>query len=412
MAADTRPAETYIHKPMLEPIEWIFFATNAKPSSAQRAVAHRLSETNSVVIVREPLSLLRNRSRSFSFESRISRSDVEPNCTVFMPVHYPERIPLIGRAIKRFGERKLLDELETLLSPLGSRQRVVCYDSPQQFPLVGQLGESLSVYLAIDDRTVTVTGEAVRGEVEAEMKLLARVNHVICVSTPLRQTLRARSMNRKSLPIDVITNGYDERMFTPDIAFEEPAALRQIPKPRVLVSGHVSERIDWDGIREAVTLRPAWSWIFVGPADAHVHERVRSISVNGRSAAFLFPPIPYEEVPAWIAHSDVCAVPYRLNGFTRASSPLKAIEYLAAGAPVLSTRVPSIEPFGKYIAWVDEADGRSYASALDDISRQERIGRAATLRWETVKEENWAQKAYQFRQLINGALGSNAGCQI
>jgi hypothetical protein len=37
---------------------------------------------------------------------------------------------------------------------------------------VGRFGEKISVYVAVDDRTVTVTGEPIKGGIEAEKTLL------------------------------------------------------------------------------------------------------------------------------------------------------------------------------------------------------------------------------------------------
>ncbi len=100
----------------------------------------------------------------------------------------------------------------------------------------------------------------------------------------------------------------------------------------------------------------------------------------------------------------MCAVPYRLNNFTLASSPLKAIEYLAAGAPVLSTEIPALEPFGDVISWVKAGDGKSYAAALDSLGQQERFGASAARRQAAVQAETWAHKAKQFSDLFRTSL--------
>jgi glycosyltransferase involved in cell wall biosynthesis len=52
---------------------------------------------------------------------------------------------------------------------------------------------------------------------------------------------------------------------------------------------------------------------------------------------------------------DVALMPFALNDATRAISPTKTLEYLAAGLPVVSTRVPDVV-----------ADHRSVVSLADD----------------------------------------------
>lgn len=365
----------------------------------RRALACRLAEQFPVVVVTEALSLLRERERSSLAERVRTRTDL-PRLREYTPIHYPERLPLLGRWLKAYGARSLRSELDLVLAPFASGRRVVCYDSPGQYSLVGTLGEDLSVYLAVDDRTVTVWGEPIPGEQEAERQLLARVDRVVCVSEPLAAKLRARVPGKRDLPIDVLTNGYDDRLFAPDWAWDEPGDLAEVPRPRILVAGHVSERIDWDGIAAAAALRPLWSWVFVGPADDGMASRIASIEAATGARMVLRPPVPHEAVAAWIAHCDACAVPYRLNDFTSASSPLKAIEYLGAGAPVLSTEVPSLANFSDAIAWVWEGDGMKYVEALEVLTEQGRSAKAVERRRSSVRNETWAQKARSFCQLI------------
>ena len=273
---------------------------------------------------------------------------------VYRPLHWPQRVPLAGRLIRRWNRRALRRELDSICPP---GPRFVCYDSSTQNEWVGQLGEQTAIYLAIDDRTLTVTGEPISGEREAEQELLAKVDLVACVSERLADVLRKRAPDVDPSRIVVLENGFDERIFDPHQAYPEPAGLRDIPRPRGLVAGHVSERIDWRGIESCRRLVPEVQWVFLGPADAGMVERIGRLGCHFRASVAL------EEVPAWIAHCDFGAVPYRRNLFTDASCPLKALEFLAMGLPTLATPVPSLEQFGDKICFVGEADGESYATA-------------------------------------------------
>jgi UDP-galactopyranose mutase len=365
----------------------------------RRALAYQLAEQFPVVVVTEALSWLRERRRPLLAERTVTRNDL-PHFREYTPVHYPERLPMLGYWLKDYGRRLLGTELDSVLAPFGPGPRVVCYDSPRQYPLVGNLGEDLSIYLAIDDRTVTIWGEPIAGEQDAERQLLTRVDHVVCVSDPLAAMLRARTPAGHNLRIDVLSNGYDDRLFDPMVPREQPTNLGQAARPRILIAGHVSERIDWDGIATAAALRPTWSWVFVGPADAGMEDRIADIQAETGARMLLYPAIPYEAVPAWIEHCDVCAVPYRLNDFTQASSPLKAIEYLGMGAPVLSTEIQSLLAFGEVIRWVREGDGMSYAAALDVLAEEGRSLEAVERRRSVISRESWRHKAQRFCEML------------
>lgn len=327
---------------------WVFFGIGAKLSSMRKAIAYRLARTEPVVVVERAVSALREPGR-FRLKDRVDGLE-------YRPYHLPQRMRFGGQWSHRWNARRLRAELDRLRP---ERPRIVCYDSPVQWSLAGKLDESLSVYFAIDDRTVTVTGEPMEGLLRAERELLNRVDLVVCISDSLAEVLASRTPPDRQVPIQVIENGFDEELFNPDVQRPIPEALASLPRPWGLIAGHISERIDWDGLATLRQHRPDVHWVFLGPADDGCVEHVRRIGGS------YFSPVPLQEVPAWIAAADVCAVPYRLNCFSNASFPLKAIEYLAMNKPVLATAIPCLRQFRDYIAFADQADGASYAQAVD-----------------------------------------------
>ena len=371
----------------------------------RRAAAERLAEEETVVTIDQPVSVL-GEKRIPPLERRSKKIEEFKACWHYRPLHYPEQFRGFGKIIRRINRGQLRRELDELV-PRDTR-RIICYDSPTQNHLVGKLGEDVNVYLAIDDRTLTVGGDVIAGEIEAERALLGKVDKVICVSEVLAGVLRSRIPGGRRLPVHVLSNGYDERLFDPERKLPEPPLLVGIPRPRIVVTGHVSERIDWEGVAGAVNARPNWTWVFVGPADPEIPKKIGQFSVpttnrsNGEDSPRILwrGAVPVEEVPAWIGHSDACAVPYRLNAFTRASSPLKAIEYLAMGVPVISTRVPSLEQYAGAIQWIEEGDGDSYARGLDKIMVTRDDAARSAARRAAVTNESWAIKMNHFRKMV------------
>jgi glycosyltransferase involved in cell wall biosynthesis len=384
----------------LRHVSWVFFAREAFTGNMGNMLGRHLAECAPVVMVDRAHSILRERSLP-SFQGRTRRMPGTENGWRFQPLHFPERFPGLTHLAKTANCLLLRRELDRITPK--SSDRIICYDSPSQCFLARRLGERVSVYLAIDDRTVTLGGDLIPGELETEKELLEKVDHVVCVSKPLAEALRSRMQKTRSTPIHILPNGYDEQSFDPRRVLREPQTLAGVPKPRILVAGHVSDRIDWDGVQAASNARPEYRWVFVGRADAGMPEKIAALG-NAGGAAFprmiWIPPVALEDVPALIAHSDLCAVPYRLNSFTLASSPLKAIEYLAMGAPTLSTRIPALRHCGAVIHWVDEGSGDSYIRALDELAKSTNNPSAAQARRATVAGDSWARRVAEFRQLI------------
>ncbi len=381
---------------------WLFFADDNHPMSMRMVLGTRLAETDPAVIV-EPSVSVRRSKRIPSFKNRIARITGTKAGWHYRPLHFPERIPGISRMMRGLNRHILQHEVGRLIPAYG--KRIACFDSPAQYHLVKKLGEHQSVYLAIDDRTRTVWGEPIPGELEAERRLLGKVDLAVCVSEFLAERLRERMPAGRSIPIHVLPNGYDERLFVADRKWNAPAVLADFSGLKILVPGHISERIDWDGIMAAAQLRPEWTWLFVGPIDPGLPEKIESfnLKISGRQQLVWKASVPLAQMPAFISNCDVCAVPYRLNPFTMASSPLKGIECLAMGAPVLSTRIPALFRYGSAIQWVEQGDGESYARALDAMKAGLCNPAAAMARCMAVSADSHQARTGQFRLILQGA---------
>jgi len=380
---------------------WVIFSPNRKPNDFGHSIAKMVGQYSPVIIVDEFISARRKPWRWPLCVRAHSVPEISHGLA-YAIWHTPERMDRISAALCRLNVRRIAKDLDRLLP---NQERLIIYDRPSQEPLVGMLRERLRIYLAVDDLTVTVEGKTLWEDLEAEKRLLSKVDIAVCVSEVLGQRLRERSQPRRTA-VHVLSNGYDAQIFDPKRDSPEPGALSNVSRPRILVAGHISERIDWKGIVIASALRPAWTWVFTGPAEQGIRERIcNDLGVHG----FWHPPIPVTEVPAWISHCEASAVPYRLNSFTLASCPLKAIEYLAMGAPILSTRIPSLRRYDGAIQWVDEGEGESYVRALDAFAKQECNQQLRVFRQNAVVEDSWSRRVDQFKQIVFAELRLRTG---
>ena len=106
------------------------------------------------------------------------------------------------------------------------------------------------------------------------------------------------------------------------------------------VVGQLSARLDL-ALLEAV-LDEGLSLLLVGPIDP-AFEPERVAALLGRDRVQWVGRQPVERLPGYLATMDVGLTPYRLTAFNQASIPLKTLEYLAAGVPVVSSRLPALD---------------------------------------------------------------------
>jgi glycosyltransferase involved in cell wall biosynthesis len=178
-----------------------------------------------------------------------------------------------------------------------------------------------------------------------------------------------------------------------------PAAELRRPGPRRVAGyvGVIDERLDLELVAELAAALPDWEIRMVGPVikiDAASLPQAPNLTYPGSA--------PYGELPAVMAGFDVALMPFALNEATRSISPTKTLEYLAAGLPVVSTRVPDvISDFGELVDL--QVDGAGFADACRRVAEHCPQARAAkaepTLHW-----NHWDTIAQRMEQLITAAV--------
>ncbi len=72
-----------------------------------------------------------------------------------------------------------------------------------------------------------------------------------------------------------------------------------------------------------------------GPADSHIKDMIRDKKLENR--VLLLPPVPYEDVPGIISYCDCAVMAYPPTDYWNKNNPIKLLEYLASGKPVICT---------------------------------------------------------------------------
>jgi len=180
--------------------------------------------------------------------------------------------------------------------------------------------------------------------------------------------------------------------------FAVASALRPATRPRPVAGyvGVVDERLDLDLVGDLAAALPDWEIRIVGPVvkiEPASLPQAPNLTYPGSS--------PYERLPEVMGGFDVALMPFALNEATRSISPTKTLEYLAAGLPVVSTRVPDVVT--DYKALVElEHDGTGFARACRRARRQDPVSRAAEVH-AVLRRQTWDSIADRMSGLLGGA---------
>jgi glycosyltransferase involved in cell wall biosynthesis len=180
--------------------------------------------------------------------------------------------------------------------------------------------------------------------------------------------------------------------------YEQSRALRR-PHPRPVAGfvGVLDERLDRELVAELAAALPDWDVQMVGPVtkiDPASLPQAPNLHYPGMQT--------YDQLPTVMAGFDVAIMPFALNDATRSISPTKTLEYLAAGLPVVSTRVPDVvRTWGSVVHLVDT--GAEMAEACRLVIGQSGAERDRLLAPLQARHE-WDTIAGQMAELLAEAL--------
>ena len=184
-----------------------------------------------------------------------------------------------------------------------------------------------------------------------------------------------------------------------------PLAVRKTdhPKDKPVIIYHgvtIAWRFDWDLFLAVALLCPECEFrIYTNTKDIPAH---LSLPVNVRIIAWVLT----RELPSVLNQCSLGFMTYVPKEPTLSGFPLKMFEYLAAGLPVVSTRLREVEPFEDYVNLCDnDPQGAAVLirRAINSDTRELRAARRAL-----AEKYSWRALGQQYRDYVLALLSSKA----
>jgi len=289
--------------------------------------------------------------------------------------------------------------LRQAMKHLGFRDPLLWIFAYNASPLIGKLGESLSLYFCNDAFSLLVDAKPLQQRIASlEQEVMRKVDIVFTVSEKLSEE---KSRFHKS--VHTIYHGVDYPLFE-RVAGSTAGRPADMPsaKPVIGYSGVIRYMLDLDLIRFLAEQRPEWDFVLVGPVSESRSEFYAQIeNLKRRSNVHFLGPKRPEELPSYIGAFDVSLLPYVQGEVsTYYAAPLKFYEYLAAGKCVVSTVGP--KEYDRDVVINCSSQQEVLAAIIDVLSSDP--ADCAQKRKEIAKRNSWSERVRQIDAIL--AAGS------
>lgn len=201
---------------------------------------------------------------------------------------------------------------------------------------------------------------------EQELATLHLSDAILCPSNVTRDYIASLGLNRKL--VTVIPNGVSPSDFS-----VTPLPIRNGREPILLYIGTLA---DWQGLDIVIKALP--KILEKQPVKLHIVGRGRSRQrkmlakqirkLGLEEHVVIQPAVPHHEIPSVIAQADICVAPLGLNdrNVTQGACPIKVLEYMAAGRPLLASNMPIVRELVR-----EDVDGLLFSpNDPDNLARQ------------------------------------------
>lgn len=142
-----------------------------------------------------------------------------------------------------------------------------------------------------------------------------------------------------------------------------PDDIAGIKSPIVGYYGVIDERIDLELLHNAAKQMPEVSFVMIGPL-----AKIEDSDLPRESNIHYLGMKSYAELPHYLKAFDIAMMPFALNDATKYISPTKTLEYMAAGRPIISTKIKDVvRDYSNCVSLIDNA--AEFCAAIKNITQ-------------------------------------------
>lgn len=213
-------------------------------------------------------------------------------------------------------------------------------------PLLEQLNFDTVVYDCMDELSLFKGAPA--HLINQEKYLMAHADVIFTGGKSLYESKKQLHTNVHCFPSSV-----DQPHFAQALnGIAVPADVTNLQSPIVGYYGVIDERIDLQLLHETAKRLPNVSFVMIGPL-----AKIEEADLPKESNIHYLGMRSYDELPHYLKAFDIAMMPFALNDATKYISPTKTLEYMAAGKPIISTKITDVvRDYNRCVSLIETAD--------------------------------------------------------
>lgn len=288
-----------------------------------------------------------------------------------------------GRLTRWVAKQLIVQQLKPIIRKAQLNRPILWTSLPTVADVCGSLGESGIVYYCGDDfgALAGVDHDVV---LQHEQKLIQESDLILAASRMLCHKFPEEK-------VQFLPHGVDFTLFNQPVF-----RAKDLPKDNRPIAGFygsLSKWLDYALINQITEINPDWHFIFIGQNELAYNP------ITPRENVHLMGPKPHSQLPRYSQHWQVSLLPFVDNEQIRACNPLKLLEYLATGTPIISTDFPALRPYKSAIHTVNSV--AEFNSSLNLIQQDwlkhntEELHKRTQQQTKLIKSHTWQAKAKQ-----------------
>lgn len=335
------------------------------------------------------LSTIRKKSYRIA-EARKGDRLISKNFYVQRPF-YIIRQELLPRSVvannvfRKHTQRLFWKQIKRLVPDIEGKQiNLICYSAMWVYLLYASMPQMRIVYYLYDEVRKSEDGTVDNRRTFFDIEACRKSDYILAMSNKL---LECRLEYQEK--IFVIGNGASQKIFE-----NGKTTLHRIPKSFGVV-GNIRDWIDKDLLFGLIQKRRDILFVFAGNIESNMLPFMQQVMKEDNT--LYLGKFTKEKVPEIYRLLDGVMVPYLANDFIRATRPIKIVESVFAGVPVITVPMEGYHP-ASFIRIAEDVD--SFSKEMDfvienpiDLHSEEYLS--------FIRDNSWENKAEKINSIFN-----------